>query len=248
MDKERENPVSWGKLKLGPYEVDMLDKIGQGSYGVVYRGRDTIKDNIIAAKQCDVKSDKTGADAMVEIKHFQSVQNHPHIVALLDFHYKENAIWMIMEYCDAGDLENYFIKHSPDMTEQVNIMYQSATAVSYMHCQVNTMVHRDLKPGNILMKMYKGQAIVKVTDFGLSKIVESGGPMKSLMCTTRAGTPGFMAPEFFLNLKHEKSVDVFALGLVYLAMLVFNPGEDSLVPVVGKYFFVTSKVFFFCKM
>ena len=235
MDKK--DAVSYGKVKLGLYEVNMLDKIGQGSYGVVYRGKDKLDGSTVAAKQCDIANDKTGADTMTEIKHFRSVQNHPHIVELYDCHNKEKTIWMIMEYCDAGDLEQYYKKQIPDIAQQLNIMYQSASAVSYMHCQVNTLIHRDLKPGNILMKLYEGQAIVKIADFGLSKIVESGGPMKSLT-TTKAGTPGFMAPEFFLKTTHGKSVDVFALGLVCLAMLTFRPGDTNLVPMSGMYTYI----------
>ena len=233
LNKIMATSIANGKLNLGSYEVDILDKIGQGSYGVVYKGKHISKTDVVAAKQCDIKCEKAGCDAMKEVKHLQSVQNHPHIVKLHDFHYKDNAFWMMMEYCDVGDMEYYFKQKIPDIEEQINIMYQSASAISYMHCQVNTVIHRDIKPGNLLLKMREGHAIVKVTDFGFSKIVEGADPIKSLMLSLKAGTPGFMAPEFFQNLKYDKSVDVFALGLVFLAMISFKAGDEMLAPIAG---------------
>ena len=76
---------------------------------------------------------------------------------------------------------------------------------------------------------------MKVTDFGLSKVVEDApDPGMTMFFTTAAGTPGFMAPEFFMSEPYTSSVDVFALGLVFLAMLTFQKGDKDLVPLSCK--------------
>lgn len=73
---------------------------------------------------------------------------------------------------------------------------------------------------------------MKLTDFGLSKIVDID-PNKTVLFTTAAGTPGFMAPEFFLGDGYGMSVDIFALGLVFLALVNFEDGDKELLPVSG---------------
>ena len=113
-------------------------------------------------------------------------------------------------------------------------MFQTASAIEFMHGQRNVVVHRDVKPGNILIKRNGDQITVKVTDFGLSKISDTSDPAKTAMFTTAAGTPAFMAPELFTQNKYDKSVDVFSLGLVFLAMITFKPGDQFLAPEKGE--------------
>ena len=218
---------------MGHFNIDLTDKLGQGGFGVVYRGKSKKNGQRIAAKQCNIKDESAGATAMSEIKNFQVLQRHPHIVKLLDFHYKENAFWMILEYCEEGHLETYFQAKNPGVDEQLHLMFQCASAIEFMHGQRNVVVHRDVKPGNILLRRLKGQVIVKVTDFGLSKIVEAPDPANTMLFSTQAGTPGFMAPEFFMEQKYDKSVDVFALGLVFLSMITFKRGDSHLMPPTG---------------
>ena len=225
-----------GSFKLSDYKISMLDKLGQGTFGVVYRGSHITKGFEVAAKQCELKTEKHGPVAMTEIKHFQYLQKHPHIVKLHDFDYKINSFWIIMEFCDVGDLEWYYYEKTPDINETKDIMFQCASAVHFMHSRTKPAVHRDIKPQNILMTMYNGKAIVKLTDFGLAKTVEIQDPAKTLMFRSKVGTPGFMAPEFYSDPTNTwgKPVDVFALGLVFLAMILHKPGDRSLVPPTGQ--------------
>ena len=227
-----------GKLRLGPYDVNMIEKLGQGGFGDVYPGKHHTKGYKVAVKQCGMKSDRGGAVAMSELRNIQCLQQHPHIVKMHYYDYKNNSLWIVMDFCDGGDLQKYFKSRKPLkplLNEQLNIMFQAASAVEFMHGQRNVVVHRDIKPGNILIKRSHGHAVVKVTDFGLSKIADAPDPAKTAMFTTAAGTPGFMAPELFEHRKYDKSVDVFSLGLVFLAMLTFKPGDMFLAPEVGNY-------------
>ena len=226
-----------GKLRLGPYDVNMVEKLGQGGFGDVYSGKHHTKGYKVAVKQCGMKSNRGGEVAMSELRNIQCLKHHPHIIKMLYYDYKNSALWIIMEYCDKGDLQKYFISSTPlkpFLNEQINLMFQTASAIEFMHGQRNVVVHRDIKPGNILIKRCGAHNVVKVTDFGLSKIAEAPDPAKTAMFTTAAGTPGFMAPELFTQNKYDKSVDVFSLGLVFLAMLTFKPGDQFLAPEKGE--------------
>ena len=222
------------ELKLGAYTVRLTDKLGQGTFGVVYSGRGTKSGEKVAVKQCEIQSDEKGSMAMVEIKNFQQLENHPNIVHLYDFHYRNNSFWMVMEFCDLGDLEQYMKKTRLDTAALLNIMYECADAIAYMHSRKNPVVHRDIKPNNIMMKAEGQRATVKVTDFGLSKVVDAPDEAKTVLFSTVAGTPGFMAPEFFNKEPYTNSVDVFALGLLFVSMLNFKPGDKHLIALLGE--------------
>ena len=148
-------------LTLGLYEIDLTDKLGQGTFGVVYRGKHIKNKDVVAVKQCEIKTDEYGFMAMKEIKNFQQLEGHPSIVTLLDFHYNKSSFWMVMEFCDAGDLVKYMKETDLKLTEKINIMYQCASALAFMHTRPQQVVHRDLKPANILMKTQNGKVIIK---------------------------------------------------------------------------------------
>ena len=141
-----------------------------GTFGVVYSGKHITSGEKIAVKQCEIKNDQHGSMAMIEIKNFQQLENHPNIVRLYDFHYQKNSFWLVMEFCDAGDLVQYMKLTNPDVDAQINIMYQCASAIAFMHSRPSPVVHRDIKPANIMMKTEGKGVVVKVTDFGLSKV------------------------------------------------------------------------------
>ena len=110
-------------------------------------------------------------------------------------------------------------------------MLQSASAVEFMHGQNPPTIHRDIKPENILLKKEAGENTVKLSDFGVSRISED------TMMSTHCGSHYFMAPELSAetaNIKYDSSVDVFALGLVYLVIFQSECYRD-LLPLSGMY-------------
>ncbi len=144
--------------------------------------------------------------------------NHENIVKNYDFIREEDEVWIMMEYCEHGDLDNYFRKH-PTKFEAFNIkldmMYQIASGLEYLHSK--NIVHRDIKPANILVATKSEQDIVKLADFGLCKVLDPDG---STSMNTMCGTNCFKAPEFFKgNLDYHRNVDVFAAGLTFLSMI-----------------------------
>ena len=136
------------------------------------------------------------------------------------------SVWMFLEYCEHGDLQKYFLKTKIEGTtisesNKVKLMLDIAQGCAYLHDR--NVIHRDIKPSNILLAGNPVSA--KLTDFDFSKFLEK---MQSTM-TTKVGTEAFKAPEFFFRttdgkLKYKRSVDIFAMGLTFLAMLQENEG------------------------
>ncbi|XP_031562348.1 uncharacterized protein LOC116298089 [Actinia tenebrosa] len=218
---------------LGHYEVNWQDKLGQGGFGIVFRGTDTRRGIEVAVKQMELKKDKIGSDAMTEIKNLQKLPSHPHIVKFFDSFFQANSFWMVMEFCNFGNLKQYFDKYKPiDFVTKVEFMQQAASAIRHLHGLPVPIIHRDLKPANIMLHYTGDKPVIKVTDFGLAKVAEDkeekADMANSYMMSTFAGTPVFMAPEFFMEQMYTSSVDVFALGLVYLGMLNYDKIGDIL--------------------
>jgi len=149
------------ELKLGQFTVNMVDMIGKGGFGIVYGGKDTKTGKKIAVKMIRITTEQDGHDAMKEIKTFDRLTEHPNLIRLLDFHYMNRAFWMIMDFCDAGDLDNYVCKKNPDLAVTLKMMFQSACALAHMHESKPPMIHRDIKPANILL--FKQSKYTKIT-------------------------------------------------------------------------------------
>ena len=144
----------------------------------------------------------------------------------------EDSIWIMMEFCDFGDLNNFFEKYHQKLhiKIKVRIMGQISKGFAFLHSQ--NIVHRDIKPGNILLKGENDYVVIKLGDFGLSKFLDPDD-MTSAM-SSNVGTQWFKAPEFWdkkpnERVRYHRNVDVYAAGLTFTAMLQAKPGQ-SLVP------------------
>ena len=171
-----------------------------------------------------------------ELEIIKRLENHPNIVQLIDHIMTPTNCYLIMEYCDLNHLEDYFKKNrTMDRLEKVKLMRQSANAVVYMHTRDPPIIHRDIKPTNILMKTESGKAIAKIGDFGVSKLFE---PHMQTSLYTDCGTEFYKAPEFFTGgetgLRYNSAVDVFALGLVFAEMLRFGAESKKFLPLSCK--------------
>ena len=150
-----------------------------------------------------------------------------------------------MEYCELGDLDEYLHKNNNlPFAKRLDIMYQTAQAVSYLHQGKTPIIHRDIKPENVLMKRENDVDIAKLTDFGFAKLYDyslsvKGSTVYKQLHGTLRETPRYMAPEFFLldeaELQYTASVDVFSLGLMCKVILDFSPENKSTFPLSGKF-------------
>ncbi|CAG5927873.1 unnamed protein product [Menidia menidia] len=129
------------------------------------------------------------------------------------------AIWLVMEYCDGGDLNQYLLSRPPDAQRNHSVVQQLCSAVAFLHNLGIT--HRDLKPDNVLVCVTAKGPVVKVADFGLSKMSEAmmNGNRTRQQFSSICGSDFYMAPEVWGGLSYTAQADIFSLGVMFWAVL-----------------------------
>ncbi|RXM96347.1 Serine/threonine-protein kinase 35 [Acipenser ruthenus] len=138
-------------------------------------------------------------------------------------------LWFVMEFCEGGDLNQFILSRRPDPVTNTSFMLQLTSAVAFLH--KNNIVHRDLKPDNILISERSGVPVLKVADFGLSKVCAGfGGRGKTgqngnknvnvnkFWLSSACGSDFYMAPEVWEG-HYTAKADIFALGIIMWAMI-----------------------------
>lgn len=223
---QREHDEWISKLKEVAKQTDIndfyyiKDEIGHGKFGEVRVGASKVNGNDVAIKIISKKEmereDKELIKTEIEI---MKICQHPNIIRLLDVFEDEQYIYLIMEYCNGGDLFNFLEDRNFDIPEQkaCEIVHKICTAIFYMHSY--GIAHRDLKPENILMTDTSDDADLRIIDFGLSKII---GPKE--YCTEPYGTLSYVSPEVLNFQPYTKAVDLWTVGvLAYLLLTGFLP-------------------------
>ena len=204
-----------GYMKFGDY-YELKEVIGKGKFGVVNLGIHRKTQKQVAVKIINKDSIKTLEDkelVRIEIG-ILKLCHHPNIVRLLDHLENENYIFIVMEYIEGGTLGQYFKKKNFNFSERQasSIMSQIASGVKYLHSY--GIVHRDLKPDNIMITQQNDFGIIKIMDFGLSKIVSTQEKM-----IDGYGTLSYVAPEVLLRTPYNKEVDIWSMGVILYYML-----------------------------
>ncbi len=218
---------------IAGYEVFLRKRIGRGAIGNVYKAKD--KDGtIIAAKEVDNSRSERSAVRELENAQKQSKLNHSNIVKIFHICNEEDGIWVFMEYLGGRDLKHYAREHNSELQKnRLELMIQICEGLNFLH--QSKIAHRDVKPENILLEPIAEDRpiVVKLTDFGLAKFHDPQDTTSTMH--TKLGTENYMAPEFWIKTKdgkrrYNKSVDIFALGLTFQAILKAEQG-DNLKPV-----------------
>jgi len=210
-----EQDVSQTKPTLGRYEI--LEELGRGAMGIVYKGRDPKLGRLTAIKTVRFSDDfdEDQVEKMKELFYREAEVvaklSHPNIVTIYDVGEDLDLSYLAMEYLEGQDLEKYTAKVDfLPIRQCIDIVSQVCDALDYAHNQ--GIVHRDIKPGNIMVLENRQ---VKVTDFGIARATASSktrtGEIK--------GTPPFMSPEQFASSKVDGRSDIFSLGVVLYWLL-----------------------------
>ena len=212
---------------IAGYSVDFRRCLGRGAIGIVYLATD--KDGItVAAKQVDnLRSERTALTELQNSRKQLGLQ-HENIVKIFNI-YNEEDVWVFMEYCEGGDLNRYSRNHYNELQQdRINIMTQISRGLAFLHD--SKVIHRDIKPDNILIQPAAGVESVtaKLSDFGLAKFQEPEDEEENM--DTQFGTKHFMAPELWDKrskgqIEYYNSVDIYALGLTYLAIVQAEKGK-----------------------
>jgi len=200
----------------------IISLLGEGGMGSVYLAEHSQVNRKVAIKVLHAQFFKN-EDIKLRFKNEASTMahlQHPNIVNLLDYLEDENGMYLIMEYIQGQDLDEYINNTTGPMPEEVAIpiMQQILSAFSYAHDK--KIVHRDIKPANILISPNGG---VKVLDFGIARLL--GENDQNLTKTgTQMGTVFYMSPEQVQGKKVDQLSDIYALGVTFYQMLTgINP-------------------------
>jgi len=200
-------------------QLEVLELLGQGGMGAVYKARQKQLDRLVALKILPPQIGETEAFAERFTREAQSLAklNHPRIVSVHDFGHTEAGLYyFIMEFVDGTDLRRVIQAGDLSPAEALAIVPQVCEALQYAHEE--GIVHRDVKPENILLDK-KGR--VRIADFGLAKLLDRPATTYTLTrAGQRMGTPHYMAPE---QIEHPNTVDhradIYSLGVVFYEML-----------------------------
>jgi serine/threonine-protein kinase len=207
--------ISQSKPSLGRYEI--LEELGRGAMGIVYKGRDPKLNRVTAIKTIRFTDDFDEEQAAKIREQFYREAEvvaklaHPNIVTIFDVGEDLDLSYLAMEYLEGENLEAFARKDNlMPIRKGIDVTAQVCDALAYAHS--HGIVHRDIKPANIMI-LKNGQ--VKVTDFGIARATASSKTRTGVI----KGTPYYMSPEQISGMKVDGRSDIFSLGIVFYQLL-----------------------------
>uniref|UniRef100_G1RAV4 Serine/threonine-protein kinase n=1 Tax=Nomascus leucogenys TaxID=61853 RepID=G1RAV4_NOMLE len=222
-------PGRGGTETVGKFEFSRKDLIGHGAFAVVFKGRHREKHDLEVAVKCINKKNLAKSQTLLgkEIKILKELK-HENIVALYDFQEMANSVYLVMEYCNGGDLADYLHTMRTLSEDTIRLFLQQiAGAMRLLHSK--GIIHRDLKPQNILLSNPAGRRAnpnsirVKIADFGFARYLQS-----NMMAATLCGSPMYMAPEVIMSQHYDGKADLWSIGtIVYQCLTGKAPFQAS---------------------
>ena len=208
-------------------------KIGGGSFGTVYRAYDRINDREVAIKVQQVEH-KNGKELSLKMEYeaIKALEAHPNIANYEKVYRYEESVgvmdYAIMQFYQSGNLSKYLREGKPDNAQKERILVQLLRGIAYLH--LNNVVHRDIKPGNILVVERPDEGIIpKITDFGLSKRAEIDNNSTKFENSFAGGTIEYCSPEQLRGSELKFNTDLWSYGIiifeVFTGRKVFNAKE-----------------------
>ncbi|HEX9916713.1 MAG TPA: FlgO family outer membrane protein [candidate division Zixibacteria bacterium] len=191
----------------------ILEKLGEGGMGVVYKAQDTKLDRLVALKFLPqhLTSDLTEKERFVHEAKSASSLSHPNITTIHEIDEFEGQMFIVMEYCEGKTLKEVIEKEALSIKKVLGIAIQICEGLAMAHKK--DIVHRDIKSDNIMLTK-EGQ--VKITDFGLAKLK---GATKLTQTRSTLGTAAYMSPEQASGEEVDQRSDIFSFGVVLYELL-----------------------------
>ena len=197
--------------RLGKYEI--LERLGQGGQGTVYRARDTELDRIVAIKVIDqsVADEPAYGEALRREARLSSSLDHPNVVTVYDFEIEDGRAYIVMEYVPnaLNRVLNSERRLSPERASEIAIQICRGLA----HAHERGVIHRDIKPANILLT---DEGDVKIADFGIARALASSTRSRA---TDNFGTPRYMSLEQWNDEPIDGRADIYSLGILLYEIL-----------------------------
>ncbi|XP_071946985.1 serine/threonine-protein kinase 10-like isoform X2 [Antedon mediterranea] len=208
-------------------EWELVGELGDGAFGKVYKATNKVTGKTAAAKVIDLAKEEDLDEFMVEIDILTACK-HENVVELLETYLYNNKLWMLLECCEGGALDDIMLELEKPLTEpQIRDICKSVLeGLTYLHD--NKIIHRDLKAGNILLTM---DGKVKLADFGVS----AKNTKTKQKRDTFIGTPYWMAPEVimcetFKDNPYDYKSDIWSLGITLIELAQMEPPFHDLHP------------------
>ena len=198
--------------RLGAYEV--VNRVGRGGMGVVYKGHDAALNRYVAIKALAPQwaSDPAAHRRFTREAQAAAAVSHPHVITIHAVGEWRGRPFLVMEFVTGVSLQQRIDEQGPlELAELLRIGVQVASGLAAAHAQ--GLIHRDIKPSNIMLE--NELARVKITDFGLARAVDD---TRQTHYGTLAGTPLYMSPEQARGEPMDRRSDLFSLGSVLYAM------------------------------
>ena len=192
----------------------ILEKIGEGGMGAIYKAKDTKLDRFVALKFLPTQLTATEEEKarFVQEAKAASAMNHPNVCTIYDINEYNGQLFIVMEFVDGKTLKEKKDNLSEKQILEIGIQVAEGLAAAHE----KGIVHRDIKPENIMIRK---DGIVQILDFGLAKLYKEGDRSRITKVGTTMGTIGYMSPEQVQGLDVDHRTDIFSLGVVLYEML-----------------------------
>jgi serine/threonine protein kinase/Tfp pilus assembly protein PilF len=192
----------------------ILEQLGEGGMGVVYKAQDTKLDRTVAIKflSTHASSADNRARLLQEAKTAAAL-NHPNILSVFEINEQDDQLFLVMEYIEGQTLKSYITKLQAGVPVQQALAWTITIAEGLKAAHDRNVVHRDIKPENIMLT---ADGKLKITDFGLAKLRTGAGITKT---GTSLGTLSYMSPEQAQGAPADHRSDIWSLGIVFFEML-----------------------------
>lgn len=191
-----------------------MQKLGEGTYGVVYKGLHISSQHTVALKKVRLlhRDEGISATTIRELSLLRDLSAHPNIVSLRSTVVTEHHLYAVFEFCDC-DLKRYLNKHKGNgglqFGEMQDVMHQMLQGLAF--CHARRALHRDLKPQNILIQKVRGRVVVKLCDFGLSRTIS----LREQEWTHEVVTLWYRPPEILMgDDRYSAAIDIWSAGCI----------------------------------
>lgn len=199
--------------QLGKYQL--VEKIGIGGFGEVFKGYDPLIKRYVAIKTCAVKTDDVRARFFQEAEIAGNL-HHRNITTVYDFGVEDDLPYLVQEYLSGEDLDRKIKRRDAlSVAEKIGILVQIARGLAFAHA--NTVIHRDIKPANIRI-LEDGTA--KIMDFGIAKLAQQESGLTQTGMTI--GTAAYLSPEQVRGAALDVRTDIFSFGVLSYELLAYK--------------------------